>query len=233
MIELAVSEMRGRCTIVAGVGSNDTRHAVRLTERATALGPRRAAVGQPVLQPSQPPRDHRPLPGGGAGHRPADPALQHPPADRRRTCPTTCSPSSASSTTSSASSRPTRPTWPRSTGWSSTPATTTCSPTCSTSASPAGSSPAATCSARRCAGWSTSPSTGARSTPASQDVYRDLAIAPLACSIKAALNLIGIPVGAPRASLRRARRRTSSRSSAACSSATACSPPRLDDRVTA
>jgi 4-hydroxy-tetrahydrodipicolinate synthase len=39
MIELAVGEMRGRCTIIAGVGSNDTRHAVRLTERASALGP--------------------------------------------------------------------------------------------------------------------------------------------------------------------------------------------------
>jgi 4-hydroxy-tetrahydrodipicolinate synthase len=39
VIELAVNEMKGRCTIVAGVGSNDTRHAVMLTERATALGP--------------------------------------------------------------------------------------------------------------------------------------------------------------------------------------------------
>jgi 4-hydroxy-tetrahydrodipicolinate synthase len=39
LIELAVHEMRGRCTIVAGVGSNDTRHAVELTERATALRP--------------------------------------------------------------------------------------------------------------------------------------------------------------------------------------------------
>src|SRR5437588_9758022 len=38
MIELAVSEVRGRATIVAGVGSNDTRHAVHLTERATELG---------------------------------------------------------------------------------------------------------------------------------------------------------------------------------------------------
>jgi 4-hydroxy-tetrahydrodipicolinate synthase len=38
MIRLAVEEMRGRCTIVAGVGSNDTRHAVHLTERATELG---------------------------------------------------------------------------------------------------------------------------------------------------------------------------------------------------
>jgi len=38
MIGLAVGEMRGRCTIIAGVGSNDTRHAIKLTERATALG---------------------------------------------------------------------------------------------------------------------------------------------------------------------------------------------------
>jgi 4-hydroxy-tetrahydrodipicolinate synthase len=38
MIELAVQEMGGRATIVAGVGSNDTRHAVFLTERATELG---------------------------------------------------------------------------------------------------------------------------------------------------------------------------------------------------
>jgi 4-hydroxy-tetrahydrodipicolinate synthase len=39
LIELAVQEMRGRCTIVAAVGSNDTRHAVHLTERATAIRP--------------------------------------------------------------------------------------------------------------------------------------------------------------------------------------------------
>jgi 4-hydroxy-tetrahydrodipicolinate synthase len=39
MIRLAVEEMRGECTIVAGVGSNDTRHAVHLTERATEIGP--------------------------------------------------------------------------------------------------------------------------------------------------------------------------------------------------
>jgi len=39
VIELAVSEMKGICPVIAGVGSNDTRHAVRLTERATELGP--------------------------------------------------------------------------------------------------------------------------------------------------------------------------------------------------
>jgi 4-hydroxy-tetrahydrodipicolinate synthase len=38
MIRLAVEEMRGHATIVAGVGSNDTRHAVWLTERATQAG---------------------------------------------------------------------------------------------------------------------------------------------------------------------------------------------------
>jgi 4-hydroxy-tetrahydrodipicolinate synthase len=38
VIALAVGEMKGRCTVVAGVGSNDTRHAVHLTERATELG---------------------------------------------------------------------------------------------------------------------------------------------------------------------------------------------------
>jgi 4-hydroxy-tetrahydrodipicolinate synthase len=39
VIRLAVEEMKGRCTIVAGVGSNDTRHAIHLTERATEIGP--------------------------------------------------------------------------------------------------------------------------------------------------------------------------------------------------
>lgn len=38
VVELAVQEMGGRVTIVAGVGSNDTRHAIKLTERATELG---------------------------------------------------------------------------------------------------------------------------------------------------------------------------------------------------
>jgi len=38
MIALAVQELGGRATVVAGVGSNDTRHAVHLTEKATELG---------------------------------------------------------------------------------------------------------------------------------------------------------------------------------------------------
>src|SRR5262249_59743781 len=38
LIELAVAERPPGTTIVAGTGTNDTRHAVFLTERATALG---------------------------------------------------------------------------------------------------------------------------------------------------------------------------------------------------
>jgi 4-hydroxy-tetrahydrodipicolinate synthase len=39
LIELAIAEHPAGKTIVAGTGTNDTRHAVFLTERATALGP--------------------------------------------------------------------------------------------------------------------------------------------------------------------------------------------------
>ena len=38
VIELVVGEVGDRGTVIAGVGSNDTRHAVHLTERATELG---------------------------------------------------------------------------------------------------------------------------------------------------------------------------------------------------
>ncbi len=39
LIELAVAERPSGTTIIAGTGTNDTRHAVALTERATELGP--------------------------------------------------------------------------------------------------------------------------------------------------------------------------------------------------
>jgi 4-hydroxy-tetrahydrodipicolinate synthase len=38
LVELAVGEMGERLTIIAGAGSNDTRHATHLTERCTAVG---------------------------------------------------------------------------------------------------------------------------------------------------------------------------------------------------
>src|SRR4051794_11043112 len=38
VVELAVGECPAGATIIAGTGSNDTRHAAEMTERATALG---------------------------------------------------------------------------------------------------------------------------------------------------------------------------------------------------
>ena len=38
VVELAVSEKPPGTTVTAGTGSNDTRHAVEMTEKATALG---------------------------------------------------------------------------------------------------------------------------------------------------------------------------------------------------
>jgi 4-hydroxy-tetrahydrodipicolinate synthase len=38
VIELAATEMKRICPVIAGVGSNDTRHAIKLTQRATELG---------------------------------------------------------------------------------------------------------------------------------------------------------------------------------------------------
>ena len=54
------------------------------------------------------------------------------------------------------------------------------------------------------------------------DVYRDMAIAPAALHSKAALNLIGIEVGAPRLPYVELDESERAASSAACSSVTAC-----------
>ena len=62
MIALAVREMKGQATIIAGVGSNDTRHADPPDRARDRDRTRRAAVGQPLLQPPQPARDRGSLP---------------------------------------------------------------------------------------------------------------------------------------------------------------------------
>ncbi len=103
-------------TVIAGVGSNDTRHAVQLTEGATELRPDALLAVNPYYNRPSRRGIIRALRGGRPGHRPADPPLQHPAADRLAICRTTWLPSLRSSSTSSASSRPTRTTSPRSTG---------------------------------------------------------------------------------------------------------------------
>ena len=60
MIGLAVREAPEGFSIVGGTGSNDTRHAVHLTEKAVEAGRRRRAFGHAVLQPAQSPRASSP-----------------------------------------------------------------------------------------------------------------------------------------------------------------------------
>ena len=100
-------DRRPRRTVVAGVGSNDTRHAVKLTERATELGADALLSVNPYY--------NRPSRRGIIRHYEevsnARPTCRSSSTTSRSapgpTCPTTCSPSWRSSTTSSASSRPT------------------------------------------------------------------------------------------------------------------------------
>ena len=87
LIELAVRERPPGTTIIAGAGSNDTRHAVHLTERATELGVDAILSRDAVLQPPEPRGTSAPLRGGRARHRPAGRALQHPGAHRHRHAP--------------------------------------------------------------------------------------------------------------------------------------------------
>src|SRR3954449_5409262 len=102
---LGVDEVGDRVTIVAGTGSNDTRHAIHLTERATEAG-----VDAPLNLPGYYNRPQRrgvpppPTPGatttarpaGGSG--PTTPSSRGPPTSR------------SSSTTSRAGPRWTSPT---------------------------------------------------------------------------------------------------------------------------
>jgi dihydrodipicolinate synthase/N-acetylneuraminate lyase len=115
LIELAVAERPEGATIVAGTGTNDTRQAVDLTERATALGvDATLSVTPTTTSPSRlgliaPLRSRR------RRDRQTGPALQHPRTHRHQHAPT-CSRSSPRSTGSRASSRPTPTSCSRSTG---------------------------------------------------------------------------------------------------------------------
>ena len=87
------SERPDGTTIIAGAGSNDTRHAVPPDRARDRARRRRDPLGHPVLQQAQPARASSPLRGGRAGDRQADRPLQHPRRASSSTCPTTCWPS--------------------------------------------------------------------------------------------------------------------------------------------
>ena len=118
--------------LVAGTGTNDTRHTCELGRARRRHRRRRPARRRAVLQPAVAGRARGALPGRRRGHRPAGRALRHPrphrPQGRHRRCssawPTRCRRSSASRTPPATRAR--RPAWSprRPTTSRSTPATT-------------------------------------------------------------------------------------------------------------
>ena len=109
LIALIVARARGRGVVIGGTGSNDTRHAIHLTEKAVEAGVRRGAVRHARTTTSRT---------GAASSRtsarwPRPPRARRScsttsPAARRSTCRPTCWPSWPRSTASRPSSRPTR-----------------------------------------------------------------------------------------------------------------------------
>jgi 4-hydroxy-tetrahydrodipicolinate synthase len=160
VIELAAAEMRDVCPVVAGVGSNDTRHAVRLTERASALGADALLSVNPYY--------NRPSRRGILAHYREVTRATHLPivlynipqrtgADLSNELLAELGQLDGIEAVKQANPANLAPIDGLSIYAGNDDLLAP--------ASPGGSSPAVTCSARRCAAWSTSPSAVTRSTP--------------------------------------------------------------------
>jgi 4-hydroxy-tetrahydrodipicolinate synthase len=164
VIELAVQERPSGATIIAGTGSNNTRHAVHLTERSTELG------ADAVL--SVTPYYNRPNRRGILAHfgevaRATDKpvVLYNVPSRVVIDLPNDLLAELAQLDNVSYLKQANNANLAQVDGLVCTRATTTPSSTPWSSAGAAASWSPATWWASRCAGWSTSPSTGPRSTP--------------------------------------------------------------------
>ena len=69
LVRLLVDELGSEGSMVAGAGSNDTRHAIHLTEAVIEAGAAGRALGHALLQQAEPARDHPALRGGRARGR--------------------------------------------------------------------------------------------------------------------------------------------------------------------
>ena len=78
LIGLAVRERPAGTTVVGGTGSNDTKHAMHLTEVATELGVDATLSVTPYYNKPSPRGIVRHYEEVARSHRQADPALQHP-----------------------------------------------------------------------------------------------------------------------------------------------------------
>ena len=165
LVELIAGEAGGDGAIVAGAGSNDTRHAVAADRARHRRRRRGGPLRHALLQQAEPARDRAPLRGGrarGRGH--AGGPLQHPRPHRGQHGARPARRAGPDRRRSSASSRPTPPSCSRSTGSRSSPATTTSTAPASTWAAPAGSASPRTSSGPRCAACTTSRTRARRST---------------------------------------------------------------------
>ena len=197
MIGLVVQEVGGRGTVVAGVGSNDTRHAVELTEKATELGADALLSVNPYY--------NKPSRRGIIRHyEEIDRATDRPillyniPQRTASDLPNDLLAELGQLEHMSASSSQTRTTSQRLTDFRSTQATTTCSRTCSTWGSQEESWSPRISFGEELRRMVDEPDNRREIDESLQDVYRDLGVAPLACATKSALNLLGFEVGAPR-----------------------------------
>jgi 4-hydroxy-tetrahydrodipicolinate synthase len=197
LIALAVQEMGDRCTIVAGVGSNNTRHAVHLTERATELGadamlsvnpyynrPSRRgilrhyeevnrATDRPIILYNIPQRTGSDMPNDLLAELAQ---LEHVEAVKQSNADNLASID----------------------GLQIYAGNDDLFADVLDMGEPGGILVAAHLFGNELRRMVDEPQQRREIDASLQDVYRDLAVAPLACSTKAALNLIGLPVGPPR-----------------------------------
>ena len=229
VIELAVEEMaRHRCTVDRR--RRLQRHpargqADRARDRARR---RRAAVGQPVLQPPEPARDRRATTRRSCAATELPILLYNIPQRTGSDMPNDLLAELAQLDHIAASSRPTPPTSPRSTGCTIYAGNDDMLADVLDLGEPGGILTSSHMFGDEMRRMVDEPERRREIDAGLQDVYRDMAIAPAACSLKAALEHDRDPGGAAAAAVRRARRRPSWRSSARCSSATACCPWRPD-----
>lgn len=197
MIELAVKEMSGRCTIVAGVGSNDTRHAVHLTEHATGLGADALLSVNPYY--------NRPSRRGIIRHfEEVDRATDKPivlyniPQRTGSDMPNDLLAELAQLEHVVAVKQANAANLAKIEGLRIYAGNDDLFADVLDLGEPGGILVAAHLFAPELRRMVEEPECRREIDAGLQDVYRDLGLAPLACSTKAALNLIGLPVGAPR-----------------------------------
>jgi 4-hydroxy-tetrahydrodipicolinate synthase len=197
VVELAVGEMTGICPVIAGVGSNDTRHAVKLTERATAIGPDALLSVNPYY--------NRPSPRGIVAHyrevvRATDlpVVLYNIPQRTGSDLPNELLAELAQLDRIEAVKQANHANLDRVDGLSVYAGNDDMLADVLDLGEPGGILTGSHLFAAEMRRMVDEPESRREIHDSLSDVYRDLAIAPAACSIKAGLNMIGVPVGAPR-----------------------------------